>query len=158
IDDYFRLSKYFLQILAGVTNTQIVQDPADFLPPGAIVRIPFLVSEGDIESTVLLLTDIPAVRFSLETPAGAVITPAGAAAVRSSFNSPGTRSYYRHTLPLAAAGAGVGTWQALLELDRERFDRFCKEQHSKLGPGPCERGGVRYSLSALAWSNLRFRA
>ena len=26
-DDYFRLSKYFLQILAGVTSTDIVRDP-----------------------------------------------------------------------------------------------------------------------------------
>ena len=33
IDDTFRLAKYFLQILAGVTNNNIVTDPVGFLAP-----------------------------------------------------------------------------------------------------------------------------
>lgn len=91
--DCFRLSKYFLQILAGVTSTDIVLDPTGLLPVGVKVRIPFAVSETDIESTVLLLTDIPAVRFALETPGGDLVTLATAAGVGSSFNSAGVRGY-----------------------------------------------------------------
>ena len=157
-DDYFRLSKYFLQILAGVTSTDIVLDPTGFLPPGVKVRIPFAVSETDIESTVLLLTDIPAVRFALETPGGDLVTPATAAGAGSSFSSAGVRSYYRHTLPLALADSGPGTWHAVLELDEKLFDRYCGHEEGQHGSAACARGGVRYSLSALAWSNLRLRA
>jgi hypothetical protein len=157
-DDYFRLSKYFLQILAGVTSTDIVLDPTGFLPPGVKVRIPFAVSETDIESTVLLLTDIPAVRFALETPGGDLVTPATAAGAGSSFSSAGVRSYYRHTLPLALADSGPGTWHAVLELDEKLFDRYCGHEEGQHGSGACARGGARYSLSALAWSNLRLRA
>jgi hypothetical protein len=157
-DDYFRLSKYFLQILAGVTSTDIVLDPTGFLPPGVKVRIPFAVSETDIESTVLLLTDIPAVRFMLETPGGDLVTPATAAGAGSSFSSADVRSYYRHTLPLALADSGPGTWHAVLELDEKLFDRYCVHEEGQHGSGACARGGIRYSLSALAWSNLRLRA
>jgi hypothetical protein len=157
-DDYFRLSKYFLQILAGVTSTDIVLDPTGFLPPGVKVRIPFAVNETDIESTVLLLTDIPAVRFVLETPGGDLVTPATAAGAGSSFSSAGVRSYYRHTLPLALANSGPGTWHAVLELDEKLFDRYCGHEEGQHGSAACARGGVRYSLSALAWSNLRLWA
>jgi hypothetical protein len=107
---------------------------------------------------VLLLSDIPAVRFILETPGGDLITPVTAAGAGSSFNNAGTRSYYRHTLPLALADSGAGTWHALLELDEKLFDRYCGHSDVQRGPAACARGGARYSLSALAWSNLRLRA
>ena len=32
-DDFFRLSKYFLQIMAGVTNNNIILDPNGFIAP-----------------------------------------------------------------------------------------------------------------------------
>ena len=159
-DDYFLLSKYFLQILAGVTNTDIVLDPSGFLPAGIKVRIPFDVTEADIESTVLLLTDVPAAIFALETPGGDLVTPATAAGVGSSFNDAGRRRYYRHVLPIALPDAGAGTWHAVLELDEKLFERYCEQQREPGGlPGQgCGRAGLRYSLSALAWSNLRMRA
>jgi hypothetical protein len=141
-----------------VTSTDIVLDPTGFLPPGVKVRIPFLVSEADIESTVLLLTDIPAVRFALETPGGDLVTPVTAAGAGSSFNDAGRSSYYRHTLPLALADSGAGTWHAVLELDEKLFERYCGHTEGQHGPAPCARGGARYNLSALAWSNLRLRA
>ena len=141
-----------------MTSTDIVLDPTGFLPPGVKVQIPFAVNETDIESTVLLLTDIPAVRFALETPGGDLVTPATAAGAGSSFNSAGVRSYYRHTLPLALADSGPGTWHAVLELDEKLFDRYCGHEEGQHGSAACSRGGARYSLSALAWSNLRLRA
>ncbi len=157
-DDYFRLSKYFLQILAGVTSTDVVLDPVGFLPAGVKARVPFAVTEADIESTVLLLSDIPAVRFALETPGGDLVTPATAAGAGSTFNEAGAHSYYRHTLPLALANSGAGTWHAVLELDERLFERYCREREGQPGPAACAKGGARYSLSALAWSNLRLRA
>jgi hypothetical protein len=106
----------------------------------------------------VLLTDIPAVRFALETPGGDLVTPATAAGAGSSFSSADVRSYYHHTFPLALADSGPGTWHAVLELDEKLFDRYCGHEEGQHGSGACVRGGARYSLSALAWSNLRLRA
>jgi len=40
-DDFFRVKKFFLQILAAVTNTSIVKDPVGYVNAGTKVRIPF---------------------------------------------------------------------------------------------------------------------
>ena len=45
-DYYFLLSKYFLQILAGVTNEGIVLDPEGWIKPGQKHRIPFRLNEA----------------------------------------------------------------------------------------------------------------
>jgi hypothetical protein len=42
-----RLNKYFLQILAGITNANVVLDPGGVVTPGAVHRIPFNVSEAE---------------------------------------------------------------------------------------------------------------
>src|SRR5262249_563094 len=99
IDDYFRLSKFFIQILAGVTNTDIVTDPSGYIAPGMKVRIPFLLNDTDIDSTVILLTDLPAVRFSIETPAGDVMDPTQAVALGASYGVGTNMNYYRFSLP-----------------------------------------------------------
>ena len=77
-DDYFRLSKYFLEILAGVTNTSIVTDPSGYLAPGTKVRIPFVLNEADIDATVVILDDLPVFEVALETPAGDIVHAATA--------------------------------------------------------------------------------
>lgn len=181
-EDFYKLTKYFLQILAGVTNTAIVQDPAGFLPLGTQVKIPFKIAEVDIESTVVLLTDLPAVYFVLETPKGNVITPANATASGARFYDASTNQYYRFNLPVTTGSdqESTGTWYAILRVDRERFKRHC---HGKLNQDvthpetsasspvgqatifgedtaltPCKRGGIRYNLSMYAWSNLHMKA
>ena len=45
-DDFFILQKYFLQILAGVTNADVVLDPEGWVATGAKVRIPFRPQRG----------------------------------------------------------------------------------------------------------------
>jgi hypothetical protein len=161
-EDYFLLSKYFLQILAGVTNTDIVTDPTGFLTHGSAVQIPFVLTEADIESTVLLLTDIPAIDLAVRTPAGTLITPANAPGFGVNYSDAGTTRYYRYTLPVAiGGGAAAGTWEAVLKFNDVEFRRYCQESTQPGGiPGksPCARNGVRYSLSAMAWSNLRMKA
>jgi hypothetical protein len=67
LDDQFRLRKFFLQILAGVTKTSIVKDPVGFVGFGSRLRIPFLLSEADINCRVVLLTQLPVVHLALET-------------------------------------------------------------------------------------------
>ena len=156
-DDYFLLSKFFLQILAGVTNISIVTDPTGFITHGATVIVPFVLNETDIEATVILMTDIPALDFTVQTPAGQIINPGNAQGMQVSFSDAGKTIYYRFRLPVPrGAGARAGTWKALLRLNEVKFKRYCHGGEKGIPP-PCRRNGVRYSVSVMAWSNLRMR-
>ena len=76
-DQSMRLSKYFLQILAGVTNAQIVADPAGALDKGSEHRIPFWICEADFGMDLIVLSPAPyVIDFQLEAPDGTRITPA----------------------------------------------------------------------------------
>jgi Common central domain of tyrosinase/von Willebrand factor type A domain len=157
IDDYFRLSKYFMQVLAGVQNSNIVTDPSGYILPGMKVRIPFVLNDADIEATVILLTDLRAVRFLIETPKGDIMTPAQAPGLGASYGVGTNLNYYRFTLPLPLGGkpAQAGTWHALLELDDKLLRQY---DRAAGGARRAFSNGVRYNLSAHAFSNLRFRA
>jgi hypothetical protein len=160
VDDFFRLSKYFLQILAGVTNTSIVLDPSGSILPGHKLRIPFVLSEADIDTTVILLDDLPAVHLSVETPAGDVIDPLAAATFGDLYADGTGMSYYRLNLPVPLqAGAHGGTWHALLEVDGHSFRRaLAKLDNDKAALARTQAHGVRYSLNVHSYSNLRLQA
>lgn len=147
IDDLFRLQKYFLQVLAGVSNASIVTDPSGTIFPGLDVRIPFQLSEADIDVTAILLTDSPGVDFFIQTPAGDVMTPGSAGGLGATFGVGTDMSYYRFTLPLAlgATPARAGTWYAILEIPQI-------EARESTG------GGIRYSFSAQTFTNIRMDA
>ncbi len=161
IEDYFRLTKYFLQILAGVTNNNIVVDPNGFIAPGMKLRLPFVLNEADIVGTAILLTDLPAVQLVLETPNGDLMDPAVATALGDTFAVGTNMSYYRFTLPVAlgADGAHAGTWYAVLTVDERLFKRYVSQLDNN--PEAMRRAlahGIRYSFSAHAYSNLRMEA
>jgi hypothetical protein len=161
IDDFFRLNKFFAQVLAGVQNSNILTDPSGYIAPGMRVRIPFTLNDTDIDSTVILLTDFPAIRFLIETPAGDVMDPVQAAALGATYAVGTNMSYYRFTLPLplGANPAQAGTWYALLELDEEIFRRLAQRSDQSFAAGLAKMAhGVRYNLSAHAYSNLRMEA
>lgn len=161
--DYFLLAKYYLQILAGVTNEDIVLDPQGRIAPGQTCRIPFRLNETDISSNVILLTPAPStIRFAVETPAGDLITPATAAGLPgTSFVMGDNVSYYRLTLPVPiGAGAAAGRWHAVLEVDEKYFQRYLSKIEEKSAElyQQVATHGVRYSLNVHAYSNLRLRA
>jgi hypothetical protein len=156
IDDTFRLRKYFLQVLAGVTNTSVVTDPSGTLFPGVNVRIPFQLSETDISTTAILLTDRPGATFLIETPAGDVMTPASAAGLGAKYGVGADMSYYRFTLPLAlgANPAQAGTWYAILQYTGDKG-----RPTATVASAAAARGvGIRYSFTAQAFTNLRMAA
>jgi len=159
-DSFFLTSKYFLQILAGVTNTNIVLDPTGTIAPGAVVQVPFVLSDADIDCTAILLTDIPAIRFFVQTPGGDIINPTVAAGIGAEYNVGSNLVYYRFTLPVPlGGGAQAGTWKALLEVDEKLFRRYCEESDNlaaAVARGTCQ--GVRYSVTIQAWSNVRMKA
>jgi hypothetical protein len=161
IDDYFRLSKYFLQILAGVTNNSIVLDPNGYVAPGAQVRLPFHLNEADIDCTAILMTDHNVVDFALEAPDGTRIDAAGATSLGIGYNVGTQTRSYRFTLP-AAIGAGQhgGTWHALLTIDRKELKQLLPRLRER-DPAAFQAlatHGARYSVAIHSYSNLRFAA
>jgi hypothetical protein len=150
IDDQFRLRKYFLQVLAGVSNTSVVTDPNGTIFPGTKVRVPFLLSEADIDCTAITLTDHPGLTFQIETPSGDIMTPASAPGLGAQYAVGTNMSYYRFTLPLAlgAQPAHQGAWHAILEFDANKAGK----------EGASAKRGIRYSFSAQAFTNLRMNA
>jgi hypothetical protein len=152
-DAFFRLAKYYQQIISGVTNQDIVLDPDGVVHSGQIVRIPFDLAETDITARAVLLTDNPsAVLFGLETPDGDVIEPT-IVNPQVLFRIGTGVQMYRVSVPLPLNGktAHLGTWHALIALGRKR--------HIAATHGFAPAGGsARYSLSVHSYSNLRMRA
>jgi len=160
INDYFLTTKYFLQILSGVTNDQIVLDPDGYIAPGTVVTIPFTLNETDIDATVVLLTDYPVINMAIKTPGGDLIDAANAAGLGVSYSSINKTRHYRFTLPVAfASGNHTGTWQAILKVDANDFKKFA----AGLDNNPRRRQsflthGARYSVLVNTYSNLKMRA
>ncbi|HTD57966.1 MAG TPA: tyrosinase family protein [Solirubrobacteraceae bacterium] len=155
VDDYFRLTKYFLQVLAGVTNTDIVSDPSGYTS-GELLRIPFDLADTDIDATVVLLSDAPALRLGVETPGGEVMTPATAAAAGASYRVTSHMQYYRFDLPLELGGEAshAGRWHALLEMDFAIVRRPKSSGETRGAAG----AGARYNITVQSLTNLRLRA
>lgn len=163
-DDLFRLSKYYLQILAGVTNYDIVLDPEAAIKPGQVHRIPYNLNEADIGVDAILLgeTNLPLIRFALETPSGDFIDP-GVAGANPSIDFVAVQgvSFYRMTLPvpIGAVGASAGKWHALLKVDEKYYKRYLATLDDQ--PEWYQRvmaHGVRYSLSVQSYSGFRLQA
>jgi hypothetical protein len=126
MDNRFLLQKYFLQILAGVSNAEVVLDPDGALAAGDVHRIPFLLTDADAGVDVILLSPyVKALDFRLQTPNGFVLEPWRA------LSEPAMRyvlgngvSYYRIALPTQLVADRYdqgGTWHALLTIGRPRL-------------------------------------
>jgi hypothetical protein len=153
IDDYFRLSKYFLQILAGVTNNNIVADPSGYIGPGQIVRVPFILNASDIDATAILMTDQPFVPFRLETPSGHLVSPSEALSLGATVAAGTNMIYYHFGLPLLAGGSPshAGIWHVVLGEQRPT--------HAATSVGPSVgKYSARYNVSVQAYSNVRMAA
>jgi len=163
VSAYFRLAKYYQQILAGVTNHDIVRDPEGFVRPGQVHDISFRLNETDITADVILLTPAPwAINFMLKTPGGVVFDPVSAAANPALAYRVGSNvGFYHMTLPVPtpAGPAHAGTWHALLKIDERGFRKYLSGlEKQKDEYVLAQAHGVRYSLTARTYSNLRMRA
>lgn len=166
-DSYFLLSKYFQQILVTATNDNIVTDPSGFLAPGDTMRVPFALGETDIDATIVLLMDVPAVRLALEAPDGSVATESDLTALGAEVVHGTNMTYARVALPLpVGAGAHGGTWRVVLRVDRARYKRELTKLERVAESGSAaattvERlraHGVRWNVTVSSWSNVRLGA
>ena len=164
-DQSMQLSKYFLQILAGVTNAQIVVDPRGVLDTTSEHRIPFWISEVDYGMDLIVLSPVPQViDFQLESPDGLRITPAsGPGGANSQFVLSRYASYYRCALPVLPANAHAshnGLWHAVLKLGCPKpghvtYDRRKEYYAAYYDP---KRAVLPYEFVAHAYSSLTFSA
>ena len=166
-NSYFLLSKYFQQVLVSATNENIVTDPSGFIAPGQTVRVPFNIADTEIDATVVLLVDVPAVRLSLQAPDGTSLSESQLAALGAPVQHGTNMSFCRVPLPLpVGAGAHGGTWHAVLEVDKDvlkremtRLARLAEQdRHIRLALERLQAHGPRYAVTVSTWSNLRMEA
>jgi murein tripeptide amidase MpaA len=161
-DDIFRLSKYFVQILAGVTNAEIVVDPDGILPPGVEARIPFDLSEADYGADAILLAPAPGVfDFQLETPDGRRVDHrALGGVVGAAFSAGAQLAFYRLSLPLVVGGVGAqrGRWHVVLDIKRDDWKAYTSVLEQQRAVRASARLGAPYSVVVHARSSLRLAA
>jgi hypothetical protein len=164
-DNQFLLQKYFLQILAGISNAEIVLDPQGYLSPGHSQTIPFFVTEADSGLDVILLTPLPEyVSFRLRTPLGQIIDPSSPIAhpYIQFVRSRGV-GYYRLSLPVELIPqrfAQAGTWQVLLDIGKDvtpGTPRGYEVAVSQFNAAVGGKRGLPFNLVIHAFSNLSFR-
>jgi hypothetical protein len=153
-DDPFRLAKYYLQILTGVTNDQVVIDPDGWLPLGSERSIPFNLNEGDQSVDTIVLTPFPdLLRVRLRTPSGEILD-------KSHPSLKWTRAYeigfFRFTLPVPGAFSkeGAGGWAILLGWQKDWKQRWKKINKKELFAGTAATNSVRYKAMVHARSEV----
>lgn len=165
-DDEFLLEKFFIQILAGVLNRDIVYDPNGWLSPGQVQRVPFNITRSDIAFDAIALSRAPRfVVVGLETPDGTIVTqtqvPPG------SFRIGTTSSNYRITLPLVINNKEYweGKWNLLLALGGKPHHGLSLTHFSSHNFASSELLGHSTAIPALPYhvivhsrSNLHLRA
>jgi hypothetical protein len=169
-DNQFVLMKYFLQILAGISNAEVILDPSGNIGRGDEIRIPFTVSDADLMIDVILLSPAhPFMEFRIETPLGRVVYPAGGHAEHVVSDD---ARMLRFRLPLEIEPERIdhaGEWRVVLSItdrppkgfDRERWKRLAelrREYLQILDPGNEGRATVPYSVIVHAHSDVSLRA
>ena len=167
-EERYLLSKYFVQMLAGITKTNIVLDPHGELLLGSEHEIPFRIGNSDVSADVLVLSSLaPFIHLVLVAPDGTRIDPARAAAEPNiGFHVHEEVIFYRLGLPAlpgSAAGSHAGEWKALLRIGKEdEVKRLLAENQVKVDPEALRRlsarGSIDYSMIVHARSNLDFTA
>ena len=164
-DQRFRLSKFFLQILAGVTQAEVVLDPTAKLMLGPTHRIPFDIGLADYGLDAILTSPLaPAIDFRLEAPDGTLMGPAIPVDM-GQFVGRRQLSYYRLPLPQGSPGKQrhAGRWHALLTLDEKRLKWLLsrserKNQTSMSLLHELRDGTAPYSFLVHAYSTLTMQA
>lgn len=166
-DQSTRLSKYFIQILAGITNANIILDPRGYLPLGGEHQVDFQVTETDIGFDVMVLSPLARfVEFFLLAPNGARIDPASVGLGPVQFIQQDGIAYYRCGLPALKddpEGSHAGPWRVALRLSRKakealpRFIRAVRDSDPQLAK-TLSQGIVPYDLVVHAQTLLQFRA
>lgn len=161
-DNEFLLKKYFLQILAGVSNAEIILDPVGMIAAGQVQRVPFVVCEQDnLADIILLAQDRKYLQFVLETPYGQIVDPTLARSIGGQFIVTANVSYYRIPLPLLVdpgRPSHAGTWNAVLGYGYGGYGTADLRHFAANNAAGASLGRQRYSIIAHTWSDVAFTA
>jgi hypothetical protein len=165
-DQRARLQKFFLQILAGVQNAEVVLDPNGNLGLGSVHEIPFRLTSADHGTDVLLLSPFgDLIVFKLQAPDGTMIAAQDmGVTIQGHYVKGKGVHYYRLPLP-AKTGVGLGQggrWIVRLELSQKGID-YIKQAKQKVPKKGIDRhvsltGTFPYSIVVHAYSDLRLAA
>ena len=159
-DDDFLLEKFFIQILAGVTNQDMVRDPSGVLTLGEIARVPFSIAQSDIGFDTVTLTRAPHfVLSALQAPDGTIILPQdlppGGHRIGHHLNG------YRVTLPIVKDGVAhwEGEWTLLMTLGLKHRNPNVTHAHGLSHDTAAfgEQQSLPYEALVHARSNLNMR-
>ena len=167
-DEQYLLTKHFVQVLAAVTNANVVLDPESELLLGSEHVTPFAVAKADVSIDVMALAPTaPFLELVLRTPDGTEIDPAAAAAEPNvDFRIEPRVTFYRIELPALRANPGgshAGTWSIVVrarkaeELKRMLGDRKLDVDVEEIRRALAHRS-IPYSCVVHARSNLDFAA
>lgn len=159
----FNLTKYFVQVLAGVTNMNVLLDPQGSLFFGSKHVIPFDLTDADVYADIIALCPLPQLLdFTLETPSGKIIKPSTGGPNVKYATGPQV-AFYRVTLPALAAdpgGSHAGKWKAILSIKGKReIEKLLKNRaFAAAFRDNAIAESIPYSLVAHTYSNLQFDA
>jgi Common central domain of tyrosinase/von Willebrand factor type A domain len=161
----FLLTKYFVQVLNGINNNQVILDPQGNLLWGAVHKIPFTVSETDISLECIALCPVPLLlSFKLETPEGKIIDPA-MSGIEPNINYVDGKevAFYRIMLPALpgeAPRSHAGKWNAILQIkSKEEIELLVRKKQINLREITASlKGTLPYNFMAQCYSNLTFTA
>ncbi|HEY0677475.1 MAG TPA: tyrosinase family protein [Chitinophagaceae bacterium] len=162
-EQQFNLTKYFVQVLAGVTNSQVILDPTGKLYYGSKDIVPFKVTEADVYVDAITLCPIPAyLEFILQTPGGKLIRP-NTVEPNVQYIQGQQVLCYRMVLPALAGDAGgshAGTWNAIIALrDTKAIAALAnRKSFATNAVSPAVNGFLPYSFLVHCTSNLQLNA
>lgn len=159
----FKLTKYFVQVLAGVTKMDVILDPQGNLFAASEHVIPFQLADSDVYADLITLCPVPKViNFYLVTPSGKIIKPS-TTEPNIKFIMGQQVVFYRIVLPAVAAdqaGSYGGMWKAILSL--KSGDELKKLLRDETVVAAIRANGIRgslpYSFVAHTYSNLSLSA
>lgn len=154
-DDLLLLQKYFAQVIAGVSNNEIVVDPGGFVPVGGTVDVPFDLTEGDTRCDAVVLSSLAdALEAELVAPDGTVFDASnGLILTRTPFDV-----VLRLGLPSPAIPSTGGRWHVRLGMDKRRLRKLLadlKKREDVAGLNRLEGHGVPFTVTVQARSNVR---
>lgn len=168
-EQQFLLTKYFLQILATITDAAIVVDPQGELRPGDEHRVPFEVGDSDLSLDIVAICPLARLLdLTLVAPDGTVIH--GGSGPRVELQIDSGDEFYRVRLPAMpanAAGTHAGRWTAVLRIRNlqpggaDTLHRAATSTQVPAGIDPqaleavARRGALPYQVFVQSYSNLR---
>lgn len=154
-DDLLLMQKYFAQIIAGVSNNEIVVDPDGFVPVGDTTEVPFDLTDGDTRCDVIVLSQAADVLdVVLIAPDGTQLDETNGVILTRSPRD----QVLRLALPTVFASSTGGRWIARLSVDKRRLAKYLSQVKRREDIATIQqvrRHGVAFAVTVQARSNVR---